>query len=453
MKNTPVQVRTSRQLTLALMASLLSLANADTLKLKDGTVLDGTATKVTPEEVTFKWRPKPSISDEKVFKRSEIAELTVLTPDEAAAVPLRKLVPTPDNMSATEYGKIIKDQLQPYLSKFPSSKFAKEVQAILDTYNKEMEDINKGGIKLNGTWISPSDFRTKEYIYNSMIILREMEAEMKAGNYKEALDKMTKLKTDYVATNSFVEAIDLYEKALIEMQDTLISLEQAHPSLLEELEKQKQTLNKAELDQLMIELKKNEGELKIKNDIERNKRSPILSYDKYNLNSIKAAKAAIEKELAAVSKLKDQKPKYAEAAQIVEKAINESAKGNPTLALTNFELAKKTLPAMDSRLPVLMAAAKASVDELQKTAPKPTRPPNGGPIPKGDPAKSGDKSGDKSGTKKPDTAKTDGASSKTPEALPEDEDNTMTYLLAGAGVLVLAGFGWTMMGKRRNKDE
>ena len=106
MKNTPVQVRTSRQLTLALMASLLSLANGDTLKLKDGTVLDGTATKVTPEEVTFKWRPKPSISDEKVFKRSEIAELIVLTPDEAAAIPLRKLVPTPDNMSATEYGKV-----------------------------------------------------------------------------------------------------------------------------------------------------------------------------------------------------------------------------------------------------------------------------------------------------------------------------------------------------------
>jgi len=29
----------------------------------------------------------------------------------------------------------------------------------------------------------------------------------------------------------------------------------------------------------------------------------------------------------------------------------------------------------------------------------------------------------------------------------------MTYLLAGAGVLVLAGLGWTMMGKRKNKDE
>ena len=451
MKNTPVQLRTSRQLTLALMASLMSLATADTLKLKDGTVLEGTATKVTPEEVTFKWRPKPSISDEKVFKRSEIAELTVLTPDEAAVGPLRKLVPTPDNMSATEYGKIIKEQLQPYMTKFPSSKFAKEVQTILDAYTKEMEDINKGGIKLNGVWISPADFRSKEYIYNAMIIRREMETEMKAGNYKEALDKMTKLKADYIATTSFVEAIDLYEKALVEMQDSLISLEQAHPALLAELEKQKKTLNKVELDQLMIELKKNEGELKIKNDIERNKRSPILSYDKHNLSSIKTAKSAIEKELAGVSKLKELKPKYAEAAQIVEKAINESAKGNPTLALTNFELAKKTLPAMDSKLLVLMAAAKASVDELQKTAPKPTPPPPaGGSIPKGDPAKSGDKSG----AKKPDASKTEGATSKSTEgASTEGEDNTMTYLLAGAGVLVLAGLGWTMMGKRKNKEE
>ena len=451
MKNTPVQLRTSRQLTLALMASLMSLATADTLKLKDGTVLEGTATKVTPEEVTFKWRPKPSISDEKVFKRSEIAELTVLTPDEAAVEPLRKLVPTPDNMSATEYGKIIKEQLQPYMTKFPSSKFAKEVQTILDAYTKEMEDINKGGIKLNGVWISPADFRSKEYIYNAMIIRREMETEMKAGNYKEALDKMTKLKADYIATTSFVEAIDLYEKALVEMQDSLISLEQAHPALLEELEKQKKTLNKVELDQLMIELKKNEGELKIKNDIERNKRSPILSYDKHNLSSIKTAKSAIEKELAGVSKLKELKPKYAEAAQIVEKAINESAKGNPTLALTNFELAKKTLPAMDSKLLVLMAAAKASVDELQKTAPKPTPPPPaGGSIPKGDPAKSGDKSG----AKKPDASKTEGATSKSTEsASTEEQDDTMTYLLVGAGVLVLAGLGWTMMGKRKNKEE
>ena len=324
------------------------------------------------------------------------------------------------------------------------------MQALLDTYTKEMEDINKGGIKLNGEWISPADFRTKEYIYNSIIIRREMEAEMKAGNYKEALDKMTKLKTDYVATNSFVEAIDLYEKALIEMQDSLISMEQAHPSLLEELEKQKKTLNKVELDQLMIELKKNEGDLKIKNDIERNKRSSILSYDKYNLSSIRTAKSAIEKELAGVSKLKELKPRYAEAAQIVEKAINESAKGNPTLALTNFELAKKTLPAMDSKLPILMAAAKASVDELQKTAPKPTPPPSGGSIPKGDPAKSGDKLG----TKKPDAPKSDSSADKPKgDETAGEEDNTMTYLLAGAGVLVLAGLGWTMMGKRKNTEE
>lgn len=450
MKHTPALFPASRALTLALMASLLSLADADTLKLKDGTVLEGTVTNQTPEAVTFKWKPKPSISDEKVFNRSEIASLTVLTPDEAAAIPLGKLLPTPDNMSATEYGKILKDQLQPYLNKFPSSKFAKDVQAIFDTYTKEMENVKNGGIKLNGEWITPADFRSKEYIYNSMIIRREMEAEMKAGNYKEALDRMTKLKSDYVATTSFVEAIDLYEKALVEMQNTLINLEQTHPALLEELEKQKKTLNKAELDQLMIELKKNEGELKIRNDIERNKHSPIMSYDKHNLSSIKTARSAIEKELAGVSKLKELKPKYAEAAQIVEKAINESTKGNPTLALTNFEMAKKTLPSMDTRLPVLIAAAKASVDELQKTAPKPTPPtPTGGTVPKGDPAKSGDKTG----AKKPEAAKSDGTN-KAPDANPpEEEDNTMTYLLAGAGVLVLAGLGWTMMGKRKNKDE
>jgi len=134
----------------------------------------------------------------------------------------------------------------------------------------------------------------------------------------------------------------------------------------------------------------------------------------------------------------------------VEKAINESAKGNPTLALTNFEMAKKVLPSMDTKLPVLMAAAKASVDELQKTTPKPTPAPSGGPIPKGDPAKSGDKSG----TKKPETPKSDSSADKPKgDETAGEEDNTMTYLLAGAGVLVLAGLGWTMMGKRKNKDE
>ena len=45
----------------------------DTLKLKDGTILEGTIVKDTPEEVVFSVEVRPGIREEKTFKGEDVA--------------------------------------------------------------------------------------------------------------------------------------------------------------------------------------------------------------------------------------------------------------------------------------------------------------------------------------------------------------------------------------------
>ena len=441
-------------LALVVAAALLPNAVGDTLKLKDGTVLEGKATQMPPDSVKFNWRPKPSIQEEKIFKKTEIAELIVQSPDEEAVIPLRKLLPTNDNLSAAEYTKVIEGQIKPYLAKFPSSKFAKEVQTMLDTYTSELNKVNLGGIKLEGKWIAPEDFKTKDYLYKALMLRKEMQAELKQNHLKEALEKVIRLKTEYVGSPAFAASIDDYDKMLNDHHSALIAMQQEQPGLMAEQDARKKTLNKAELDEMDLALKKNTEELKVKVSIETQSKTPILSFDKMNLPSLKAAQSAIQKEMAAVAKIKDAKPRYLEASQLVEKALNESAQGNPVVASTQYELAKKALPVPpDVKLAALMAAAKAASDEMNKTVPKPA-PSTGAAPAKGDPSRPA-KSGDKAPAKASGTSKGEGDEPSKPPvaALPEDEDNTMMYLLGGAGALVVAGLGWAMMSKRKKKDE
>lgn len=444
--------RTTFGLTLAVFGSLLQISPADTLTLKDGTKLEGKAVEVTADSVKFEYRPTPSIKEEKVFKKTDIAELKTTAPDEAAIVEIRKLLPTPDLMSPTEYSKAIEGQLKPFLSKFPTSKLADEVKKTLATYEEELGKLNNGWQKIDGQWISPDENRWNYYVIEARVLRKEMENEIKKNNVKGALDKMARLKKDYGGTKSFVDALDLYSKLLDDYDRELTRMQLEQPALLKELNERKKTLDKAALDDLEVALKKDSTDLKIKVQAETAAKVPIISVDKLDLASLKAGQSAVTKERVAVQKMLNEKTKYVEVADLVEKGLAEGGKGNAQMAFTLIEQAQKKLGANDAGLKAMRDKWKLASDEMAKLAPKPTPAANTDTPVKGDPAapaKSGDGAGKKPAATKAETKPKPAASAPAP--LEEESDNSM-YLLAGAGVLVLGALGW-MFGKRKKKAD
>jgi LPXTG-motif cell wall-anchored protein len=444
---------------LSLPLALMSVVLADTLKLKDGTTLEGVATDIPPDSIKFEWRPSKSIKEERIFKRSDIAELKRLAPDELEITALRTLLPTPDLFGATGYTKIIEGQLKPFLTKYPASKLAEEVKGILKTCEEELEKVNNGWQKLEGKWISPEESKWNDYNIEARILRKQMQDDIKALDTKGALDKMIKLKSEYIGTPAFVEAVESYSKMLDSYDRELLGKINEYPARKKELEANKATLDKVAAEELQLAIDKRKSDLKLKNDDEKKLKVPILSSDEYDLQSLKASQVSVAKERVAVAALIRDKAKYAEVADLVSRALAEGGKGNSQMAFTLMDQAmKKDVIKNDPKLKAKTLAFKNAADESAKNAPKPVVNTPALP-PKGDPAppKVVDKvKEDKAAAaKKMEEAKQALAAKKAETASleAEEETGTGTYLLGGAGLLVVAGAAFAFLKKRRKNED
>lgn len=452
------------RLTLAVLAALTAASFADTLKLKDGRVLEGRASDVTPTSVKFEWRPSPSVREEQVFQKSDIAELKVQSPDEVAVIELRKLMPTPDLTSPTTYKQAVEQKLKPFVAKFPTSPFIAEVNTILKTYEEELDKVSNGWLKLDGVWITPEENTWNKYIIESRVIRKEMEVDIKNKNIKDALDKVAKLEKEYAATPSYVEALDLYAKMLDDYEKDVLRQQQEQPGLIKEREDRLKTLDKQEASAVDLELKKAASDFKLKIADEKARGIRIPSADPTDMKSLKDTQTSITRERLRIQNLLRDRKKYEEASSLVVRGLAEGGKGNPALAFTMLDEASKKLN-MDSKLRTMRETWKKTADEAAKSGmPVKTAtdlPPSasGGdkPAPPKPPEKSGDK---KPETKKPVSADAEkekpkvAAEPKPKFGVPEEEPETdyTLPLLGGAGALVLAGIGYTLMSKRKKKS-
>lgn len=420
-------------------------ASADTLKLKDGTVLEGIASEITAESFKFQWRPSKSIKEERVFMKSEILELKVQPADEVAALPLLKLGETADLMSAAQYSDIIDKRLTPFLKTHERSKYADQVKKILVQHEEERTKVTGGWQKIEGQWITPEEGRWNRYIIEAKIIKLGMDQDLEKKQYREAADKLDLLKKDHTATLSFVNGLDSYVKLLDAYEQELTSMATEQPALVKRRDEQKKTLTKTEGEELMAEYRKNALKLKTEMTKDIAAKKAILIPDKYDPASIKQATDAITKERIAFQRLINEKAKYVESAKLMEQALKASGKANPTIA---YQFITQVIQKLGSDAPPSLKSLQQSwklvADEEGRTrAPSATVAPEVNRS-KGDPAPV--KKSVTPVTKQADPVKT----TKTTPAPPveAENDNGKLFLIAAAALGAL-GLGWMVVKKRR----
>ena len=143
---------------------------ADTIKLKDGTTLEGKILEENPSTIKIEYNVTKSIKDIKSISRSEIKEITKVSEDEIAFNAIKSLLPTEDLLSTDDYDKILADKPAKFLTLFPSSTHKDSVQKIIDEIKKEKAVIESGGIKLNGKWITGDEVAKDPYNHQARIL-------------------------------------------------------------------------------------------------------------------------------------------------------------------------------------------------------------------------------------------------------------------------------------------
>ena len=289
------------------LASSAGFLHADVVTLKDGKKLEGNILSETPTSIRMRYHLTPKIMDEKDIPRSEIAEGGILKqkPEEVEILEIRKAVPTPDLMSAEKYEQLIQDRLRPFVNRYPGTKEAAEVEAMIKVAQEEKEKVVAGGAKLEGKWLTREEAKAESLNIKAFSIRAAMLEKIQAKDYTGALKEFDKL-NDPASSNT---ASVYYPKAVAEILEVLTKYDkqisqmiQDQPALQRIRDESVKKLIEPDLTRMNDAVKKERENWKTTYEQERKSSKWYTPY-KYDLESLKALGKSIAEEKDNLSSL------------------------------------------------------------------------------------------------------------------------------------------------------
>jgi hypothetical protein len=306
------------QLATALFLSAAGTLCADVVVLKDGKQLEGTILEQTAEGVKMKYKVTPKIWDEKMIPMSDIAPNGILKekPEEVEIKELRKLLPTPDLMSAEKYEQLIQDRLRPFVNRYPGTKEAAEIAKMIEQVTEEKEKVVAGGVKLEGKWLSATEARAEKYNIDAYTIRQAMNEKAQAGDLSEALrefEKMLDKKAFHFASVYFPPALEEAKAHLAKLDAKTSQMAKDQPVLKKQREESLTRLIEPDLSRTKAAIEREVDEAKAKYDVDKKVTKWITPY-KYDLKAIQdlskhilATKAQLEKyDIPTITKINEQ---------------------------------------------------------------------------------------------------------------------------------------------------
>lgn len=357
---------------LALSAGLSVTASADTITLKNGTVLTGTILSDTAEQVVIETSEK-GIKDEVKVPKATIAKMVKETAEDKSANDLlARLNPSKDNMTAAEYEKAIKTEIQPWLDKNKAGSKRKAIEDLLKLYQEELVKAKAGDIKLRGAWITVEEKKWNEYNVNARKQRLKVEELLKAKKYPEAYAAFAAMEVSGGAGVDFPPVVEQIKKAMPALEMAISNDITAHP---ERAKQRASSLASMTPDQQVNENKRIIDErlawVSISNQQKKDKYR-ILTWYPYDLKTIQDALAAVKKEVEYLNKLN--LVEMTSLNKKFEAGLKDLSTRSFLSAKANFEAVLKANP----KDPLV----KAKLDEATKGATAPAAKP-GAPKPAG----------------------------------------------------------------------
>ncbi len=248
---------------LCITAILTGNLIADTIVLKTGVKYNGKIISTDKDTYLVEIHHSKSIKDERRIPKDQVREIIETAKDTEEFAKLEELVPTPDQLTSAAYERRIKTA-KDFLTKYPKSIHAKKVNTILDLLEKEHQLISKGGIKLGGQLISPSDLEANAYDIDARILFNKIKNAAANGRYQLALRRWETLQNNYSHSASYKDSMALASRIL-----------NAHNSEL-----------KNYLDTLESRLAKRKSALESLNEGDRARTITVLSENETNYNAL-----------------------------------------------------------------------------------------------------------------------------------------------------------------------
>ncbi|HYF35110.1 MAG TPA: PTPDL family protein [Prosthecobacter sp.] len=268
-----------------------SLAHADILVLKNGSRVEGNILQESPEAIRMKYRLTPKIWDEKTFMRADIQEVIKQTPEEVEIVELRKVLPTPDLLSADKYEQIIQDRLRPFVNKYKGTKEAKEVEGIIAQLQEEKTKVTGGQVKLEGQWLSAQEAKAEQFTIQAYLALNAIRAKTAEQKWSEALreyDAFIKQGPALRATRYYPAIVTEVLTALDKWSIQLTKMATEQPVLKKERDEGLKKLEEPELSRTKAAIANEMSTWRAEAQAARNNRQRWIEPNKYDSLTIQS---------------------------------------------------------------------------------------------------------------------------------------------------------------------
>lgn len=202
---------------IALFPAIVTLSQADEVKMKTGQVYNGRITYEAADIVKIEVPISESIKETKILARGDIETITKDAPDDVEFAKLQKLVPTDSLVQAETYRSMLETGPTAFLKNFPGSKHKPKVEEIRDTLVKELDQVERGFIKINDRWFSPQEKIDFKELIDSELRLARLRSYAKGanlGSYIGAMREFEFIEENYLGTPAFPKALEIVQDFL-----------------------------------------------------------------------------------------------------------------------------------------------------------------------------------------------------------------------------------------------
>lgn len=307
-------------LSLAIATASTGLLHADFVTLKDGTKLEGTILEQTDAGVKIKYKVTAKIYDEKFVPAADIASVLKEKPEEVEIKDLRKLVPTPDLLTAEKYEQIIQDRLRPFVNRYPGTPQSSEIQKMIDELQEEKEKVVAGGIKMDGKWLSAQDARAEKYNIDAYAIRNKMNELAAANDFAGAMREFAQFDskgTNHKISIHYPKAVEEAIAILTNYEARLSQMDRDQPTLQKSRDDNMKRLIEPDLSRAKNAIEKEVTDAKNKYDAEKKEYRWAAPY-KYDGKQIKEQSRLVTTEKTKLGKINVSQ--YAKAADVLHEA-------------------------------------------------------------------------------------------------------------------------------------
>ena len=191
---------------LLLIPLLLAQATADTIRMRDGTSLEGIIVSETADSYVAMIQVTATIRDQRTIAKKDVLEIVTEKKDEKEFESISKLVPAPDLLDSGDYDARIK-QLEDFVQRYPDTSRKKEVDAMIAQLQAEAEVVREGGVKWQGKLVTASERAAQAYTLDATIAAARFKDHAAAGRTIPALRAWDELATDFASSEAYAATI------------------------------------------------------------------------------------------------------------------------------------------------------------------------------------------------------------------------------------------------------